>query len=409
VTVPATAERTAWIALAAIDGLGERLVPRLAAAFGGAARLLEDARRLDHASFGRRVRLAADTGLRPATVDAIRTAARDPEAISRRLRDMDAWALAPWDPGFPAALRVIDPPPPVLFGAGDAAAIGAEPLVAIVGTRRPTPTGRSLAGRVAAALAVRGVTVVSGLAIGIDGVAHAATLDAKGRTVAVIGGGLAHAGPRAHAGLAAGILASGGAIVGEHPPDSVPTRGTFPRRNRIISGLSRATLVIEAPIGSGALITARHALEQGRAVFAAPGRPSEWATAGCLALLRETPTRPLVGLDELLVDLELDRLPGPGATAAGATGRPARAMHAGDALSVLGPIERAIAELLLDGPVSSDSVVAATGQSAVVIAGALTLLQLRGWVIPMGPLQVAAGPLLIPAPRTTAGTRQDPP
>ena len=117
------------------------------------------------------------------------------------------------------------------------------------------------------------MTVVSGLAIGIDGVAHSTTLETGGRTVAVIGGGLAHAGPRPHAGLIAAIRDGGGAIVGEHPPDTLPTRGTFPRRNRIISGLSMATVVIEAPIGSGALITARHALEQGRPVFAATGRP----------------------------------------------------------------------------------------------------------------------------------------
>jgi DNA processing protein len=320
---------------------------------------------------------------------------------------MDAWALTPWDAGYPGALRVIDPPPPVLFGAGDPAALTAEPLLAVVGTRRPTPWGRAFAGRVAAELAERGVTVVSGLAIGIDGVVHAATLDARGRTVAVIGGGLAHAGPRAHAGLAMAIRGAGGAVVGEHPPDVAPTRGTFPRRNRIISGLSQATIVIEAPVGSGALITAHHALEQGRPVFAGPGRPTDPATAGCLALLRETPARILAGVDELLVDLDLlERRAGVPARTPG----PGRPMHAGDALAVLGAVERAVASRLLDGPVSSDALIAATGQPPAVVAGALTLLQLRGWVVPLGPLQVAAGPLLLRAP-TNAGTRthQDPP
>ncbi len=400
-----TDERTAWIALAAVDGLGEQLVPRLAAAFGGAATLLDVARRMDVARFGRQLRRAAETGLRPATIEQVWHAARDPVAVLRRLTELDGWVLTPWDPGYPPALRVIDPPPPALFGVGDPAALRREPLIAIVGTRRPTPLGRAFTGRVAAALATRGATVVSGLAIGIDGAAHAATLEAGGTTVAVIGGGITRGVPRSHATLAGAIRAGGGAVVGEHPPDTQPTQGTFPRRNRIISGLSRATLVIEAPLGSGALITARHALEQGRAVFAAPGRPTDPATSGCLALLRETPARPLVTIDALLVDLDLD-----GSQPIGRSGTPSgRPMDAADALSVLGPVERAIAELLLAGPVSSDALVRGTGQTPAVVAGALTLLQLRGWVVPMGPLQVAAGPLLVRVPGPPAATRQDPP
>ena len=396
-------QRTAWIALAAVDGLGERLVPRLAEAFGGAAEVLDAALVLDAGRLAHRLRVAAQVSLRAETIDGVRAAARDPAVILRRLGALDAWALTPWDPGYPPALRIIDPPPPVLFGAGDPAALTATPLVAVVGTRRPTPMGRALAAGVAAALAARGATVVSGLAVGIDGVAHATALEAGGRTVAVIGGGLAHAGPRAHAALLGAIRDRGGAIVGEHPPDTVPTRGTFPRRNRIISGLSMATVVIEAPIGSGALITARHALEQGRPVFAATGRSSDEAMAGCLALLRETPARPLVGIDELMLDLGLgadradpSRTPGP---SVGVTGRP---MDARDALAVLGAVERDVAQLLLHGPASTDSLVIATGQSPAVVAGALTLLQLRGWVVPMGPLQVAAGPLLVRAPRRSA-------
>ncbi len=145
--------------------------------------------------------------------------------------------------------------------------------------------------------------------------------------MAVIGGGLPDAGPRAHAALARSIRDGGGAIVGEHPPDTVPTQGTFPRRNRIISGLSVATVVIEAPIASGSLITARHALEQGRAVFAAPGRPSDPATAGCLALLRETPARPLVGIAELMLDLGLTAAAEGGAPVGAALPGCARASH----------------------------------------------------------------------------------
>ena len=237
-----------------------------------------------------------------------------------------------------------------------------------------------------------GASIISGLAFGIDGAAHAATLAAGGRTIAVIGGGLAHAGPRAHRQLLQQILEAGGAVVGEHPPDSVPTRGTFPRRNRIISGLAVATLVIEAPERSGALITARHALEQGRPVFAAPGRPGRCRGGG---------------------------LPGPAPGDAGATHRragascsrilelgvprpdtgtrpaaPGTSLDATAALGLLAPAERAVAVQLLAGPASTDGIVRLTGLSPAVVAGSLTLLQLRGWSQPLGPLHLPAGPLV---------------
>ncbi len=406
-------ERTAWIALAAVDGLGEHLLPRIAAAFGSAAQVLDAARTLGAGTLARRLREAAHSGLRDATIAGVRAAADDPHAVTRQLQALDGWALTPWDPGYPPSLRVIDPPPPVLFGAGDPAVLSTTPLIAVVGTRRPTPLGRSLAGRVGAALASRGATVVSGLAIGIDAVAHAACLDAGGRTVGVIGGGLLHAGPRANDHLVRAIRDGGGVVVGEHPPDTVPTRGTFPRRNRIISGLSMATIVVEAPIASGALITARHALEQGRTVFAATGRPSDVAVAGCLALLRESPAHPLIGIEELLLDLGLT-----GSDRASAAS-PGRGLDARSALASLGSVERDVARLLLDGPMTTDSLVGASGHPAAVVAGALTLLQLRGWVVPLGPLQVPAGPLLLgstsqerrarPTAMPMEGTDQDPP
>ncbi len=401
-------ERRAWIALAAVDGLGEHLVPRLAAAFGGAAGVLAAARRSGDQRFGRILREAAETGLRASTILGVQAAARDPDAIIRRLTSLNAWALAPWDPEYPRPLLEIEPSPPALFGAGDPAALTAEPMVAVVGTRRPSPQGRGFAGRLAAALATCGATVVSGLAFGIDGVVHAATLEAKGRTVAVIGGGLVHGGPRSHGALMREVIASGGAVVSEHPPDTVPTRGTFPRRNRLISGLTRATLVIEAPAGSGALITARHALEQGRLVFAMPGRPADPTTAGCLALLRETPARPLVGIDELLLDLELTSETRDATAQHGVPAR-SRPLDSSNALALLGGVERAVASLLLDGPKSADALVSGTGHPPAVVAGALTLLQLRGWVVPIGPLQVAAGPLLLPGSDAIGTTHQDPP
>ena len=187
--------------------------------------------------------------------------------------------------------------------------------MAVVGTRRPAGQGRDLARRIATRLVEAGACVVSGLAVGVDGAAHRAALEAGGETVAVIGSGPDDPGPLVHRPLARAIVRSG-AVVSELPPGVRATRGTYPRRNRIISALARATIVVEAPARSGALITARHALEQGRPLLVAPGRPLDPAVAGSLALLRESPARPLVGLDEMIVDLglvgEAPRAAGPG-------------------------------------------------------------------------------------------------
>jgi DNA processing protein len=247
--------------------------------------------------------------------------------------------------------------------------------------------GRALATKVAALLVDCGATVVSGLAFGIDGAAHAATLDAAGITVGIIGAGHAHAGPRGHRRLLDRIVASGGAVIGELSPDVMPTRGTFPRRNRLISALGDAVIVIEAPARSGALITARTAMEQGRPVFVAPGRPGDPATGGCLALLRETPARPIAGLDELVVDLGYD-------SAAAAAPDPNARLGRAAALELLGAAERRVAEQVVRGPAGPDELVAATGLAPATVSAALTLLQMRGWIAPLGPAYLARGPLL---------------
>ncbi len=390
-------ERHAWIALGAVDGVGETRFGRLIGAFGGALAVLE-ASTQGHVEAARRaMQSEANVRLDTKTVEKIRAAARDPLEIERRMQQLEVWALTPIDAGYPDRLRELDPAPAVVFGQGDQNAVGADGSIAVVGTRRPTIVGRALAARVATRLAECGAIVVSGLAIGIDGVAHAATLDAGGRTVAVIGGGHAHPGPRAHRAMVARILSTGGAMIGELAPDAPPTRGTFPRRNRLISVLTDATLVIEAPMRSGALITARHALEQGRTVLVAPGRPGDPSTAGCLALLRETPARPLVGLDELVVDLDL--LAEHEAT--GGAGPPTD-MDRDRALRLLGPAERAVAERLIRGPASADALIADTGLSPAVASGAVTLLQLRGWAQSVGPAYLAAGPLVRQSSRGTA-------
>jgi DNA processing protein len=233
------------------------------------------------------------------------------------------------------------------------------------------------------------VTVASGLAIGIDGAAHLAALEAGGDSIAVVGSGLDDPSPSVHRSLARRIAAHG-AVIGELPPGSRPTAGTFPRRNRIVSGIASTTIVIEAPIRSGALITARLALEQGRTLLVAPGRPLDPSVAGCLMLLRETPAQPLVGLDEMLVDVGPDATSQPRA----ADGR----LSVEAALALLGAPERAVATALLRGPQTVDGLVLASDQPPGVVAASLTLLQLRGWARALGATQLPAGPLLGSAP-----------
>jgi DNA processing protein len=316
-------------------------------------------------------------------------AAADPGRPEHAMIALGGWVLTPLDSAWPASLHEMEEPPPVIFGLGSPASLVAARLVAVVGTRHPTGLGRSLATHVGARLAQAGVTVVSGLAVGIDGAAHLAALEAGGESVAVVGGGLDEPGPAVQRRLARQI-ADQGSVISEQPPGVRPTAGTFPRRNRIVSALARATIVVEAPARSGALITARHALEQGRLLLVAPGRPMDPAVAGNLALLRESPARPLGGLDEMLVDLGLDdQGPEPETPDAG--------LSAATALRTLAGPEHAVAQALSRGPQTVDSLVRASGQPPGVVAAALTLLQLRGWAKVLGALQLPAGPLLDPA------------
>jgi DNA processing protein len=304
------------------------------------------------------------------------------------MAQLGGWVLTPLEAGYPHRLHVLEEPPRVLFGLGDLAAARANRSIAVVGTRRPTALGRSLAMRVAARLVESGAVVVSGLATGIDSAAHASALDGGGRTVAVVGGGLDAPGPAINRRLAQAIIARGGAILSEHAPGIGPTRGTFPKRNRLISALATGTIVIEAPARSGALITARHALEQGRILLVAPGRPTDRSVAGCLTFLRETPARPLIGLDEMVVDLGLDGTAH--AESAAATG----ALSAAAALDTLPPHERSVAAALMDGPQTVDAIVDRLAVAPGVVAAALTILQMRGWARVHGSIQLASGPLL---------------
>ncbi|HEU4566330.1 MAG TPA: DNA-processing protein DprA, partial [Gemmatimonadaceae bacterium] len=217
--------------------------------------------------------------------DALRDAERTADEALRRCEELGAVALAPGDGAYPERLLELPQAPPVLFALGSLALLDA-PCVAIVGTRDATAYGERATHEIGDALARAGVTIVSGLARGIDAAAHRAALDAGGGTIAVLGTGIDVVYPAAHRALHRAI-AERGLLLSEELPGARPTPGSFPKRNRIIAALARATIVVEAGARSGALITAGHALELGRAVAAVPGRIDAPQSAGANLLLRD--------------------------------------------------------------------------------------------------------------------------
>ncbi len=209
----------------------------------------------------------------------------DLDLVVKKIAAKGAHVLT-WDhDAYPALLKQLPDSPPVLYVRGELTPAD-EWAVAVVGTRKATTYGKEVARRLAGALARNGVTVVSGLARGVDGVSHRAALDAGGRTIAVLGCGVDRIYPSEHRKLAAAIVAQG-AIVSDYPLGTPPESKNFPPRNRIISGLSRGVVVVEAGQRSGALITADFAADQGREVFAVPGNILSPASAGCNRLLRD--------------------------------------------------------------------------------------------------------------------------
>lgn len=361
-------ERDAWVVLASVEGLGPVGFGSLLRRFGDGRAILEVAR--GPAGAARLVDPMDPVHLVDAEVAArIVAAAGDGEELLGRVRDSDLSVLTLDDPaGFPPRLLAIELPPHLLFVRGDPAALTRPHAIAVVGTRRPTEAGRRTAARIAAALAGVGASVISGLAMGIDGAAHAACVAAGIPTVAVLGSGHARLFPRAHLGLAERIVEGGGAVVSEFAPDTHATRGTFPRRNRLISGLADATIVVEAPVRSGALITASWALEQGRECFIVPGPVDAPASSGCLAFLRanEGAAHLVATIPDLIEDLGLT-VPEPGLPRLALTAE-------------LGHVERALVSALAGGATTVDELARATGQPVATILGAMTLLEMRGLV-----------------------------
>ena len=227
-----------------------------------------------------------ELGLSPESAAALRHPPRDLiDADLRWLADSQCLLLPCSAPGYPAQLAALPDPPAALFLRGRCDLLS-QPQLAVVGSRQPTAAGRRMAFELAQQLGQAGLCITSGLARGIDTAAHEGALAASAGTIAVCGTGLARCYPAENSALFERIAAQG-LLVSEIPPRTEPRRTNFPRRNRIISGLTRGTVVVEAAADSGSLITARRALDQGREVFAVPGSPLNPQAAGCLDLLRE--------------------------------------------------------------------------------------------------------------------------
>lgn len=235
---------------------------------------------------------------------------------SRTLDDTLSWLadpghaiLTPDNPDYPPSLRAIVDHPGVLFVAGDAKLL-ASTQIAIVGSRNHSWYGERWGRIFSDVLARKGMTITSGMALGIDGVAHRASLDAEGKTIAVLGSGLFHTYPRRHASLAQRIVESSGALVSEFPLAQPPWPANFPRRNRIISGLSLGVLVVEAALKSGSLVTARTALEQGRDVYAVPGPLGSPGSEGPHWLIKQGAI-PVTTAEDILENLQYEPHPLP--------------------------------------------------------------------------------------------------
>lgn len=270
-------EREAYTGLNLVRGMGPVTARALAERLGGVAGV-----------FSAGIDELIEAGLSRERAESLHEALRrvDVAGEMERTEALGAWILTPADAAYPCALRGIHDPPLALYGRGRKAALEA-PGVGVVGTRRPSLYGGETARRLAYQLAAAGMTVVSGLARGIDTEAHRGALRAGGVSVAVLGSALDRLYPAENRDLAEALAAEKGAVVSEFPLGRPADRTTFPMRNRVVSGLTAGTLVVEAPLASGAMITADIALEQGRAVMAVPGRIDTPLARGCHRLLRD--------------------------------------------------------------------------------------------------------------------------
>ncbi len=350
-------ERIDWLRLARTNGVGPVTFAKLIERFGDAESAIDALPRL--AKRGGRAK-----PLKPASRDEARRELDRLDTLSARL-------LCACEPDYPDLLASLDPPPPVITVIGPLDP-DARPVCAMVGARNASAIGLRFAGDLARQLGEAGIIVSSGLARGIDGAAHAATLESG--TIAVVAGGLASIYPPEHAELHAAI-AREGLIVSEMPPDYTPQARDFPRRNRLISGLSLGVVVIEAAERSGSLITARYALEQGREVMAAPGSPLDPRAKGTNRLLRDGAAL-IESAEDVIAVLEQTRRPSVEAPAMGDyENEPLDPRQLDEEAD---QVREQVAALLSPSPVHRDELVRHTGAPARAVIAALVELELAG-------------------------------
>lgn len=347
-----------WLGFNAVSGIGPAKIQALLGAFGD----LEPAWRAteDH---------LRDIGFDVRAIESLRETRRtlDLDRLVGQVEASGAHVLT-WDnPDYPSLLRQISAAPPVIFVRG-----GFEPVdqwaVAIVGTRRLSAYGRLVAHDLATGLARNGITIISGLARGIDGVAHRAALEADGRTIAVMGCGIDRVYPPEHRDLAHAIVAGQGALVTDFPLGTEPSSANFPARNRLISGLSLGVLVIEAGERSGALITARFALEQDREVFAVPGNINSPVSVGTNRLIQQG-AKLVMGIEDILEELNL---------------RMASEQAAAQVVLPDSAEEAALLSQLSTQPLHVDDLGRLTGMPSYLISSTLTMMELKGMVQQVG-------------------------
>ena len=312
---------------------------------------------------------------------AMATALKDtPLAIGQKTLDaaeqLGVSVLLPDDEDYPTLLRHIPDPPPVLFALGNRALLS-RPAAAVVGSRDHSSYGASVCRQVAGEAARTGVVIVSGMARGLDAVAHAAALDSGGTTIGVLGNGHGVIYPTANRNLYERVAAAG-VLLSEFPPGERPHAGSFPRRNRLISGLCRVTVVVEAAVGSGALITAGTALDQGREVMAVPGNITSAVSVGANRLIRDGAT-PLLEPGDLLRHFPDLGVP----TARGGAAAPVQPILP-DSLSAP---ERELAELIDGQPLHPDELATRCGRPIGDVLGILCGLEIAG-VVEQGPGRV---------------------
>lgn len=354
-----------WVGFSLIPGVGPVRLARLIDHFGD----LEVAWRANATQLAR-------AGLDTRTVEAVVAYRQtlDVDSQLARAERLGVKLLTLEDPRYPERLRQVYAPPPLIYVWGEV--LPQDDLsVSVVGTRRATVYGRQATERIVSGLARAGVTIISGLARGIDSYAHKTTLDSGGRTLAVLGCGVDVVYPSENARLARSIVERG-ALISEYPLGSPPESGNFPARNRLISGLSRGTLVVEADMTSGALITAKFAVEQNRDVFAVPGSILARASEGTNWLI-QTGAKLTTSPEDILEELNLV-----------AVGRQLEMRE----LLPADETESALLRHLSAEPRHVDEVARATGLPIATVTSTLTMMELKGLVRQMGGMNYVTAP-----------------